>query len=126
MVLAEKATGTRSMGLGEGVRGHHQESRSAQQGDSAWSRGPGGQRALHSALPHSGSEGYQQRRPRNREGPARSPHGALPALRADPVFSQAAPACYRHGELLRVALLVLRLQDTYTMWVRAAAFHAHK
>ena len=125
MVLAEKATRTRSTGLGEGVRGHHRESRSAQQVDSAWSRGPGGQRAVHSALPHSGGEGYQQRRPRNREGPAGSPHGALPTLRADPVFigspcllpSRCTAACGPAGSSAPG-----HLHDV----VRAAAFHAHK
>lgn len=100
MVLAEKATGTRSTALGEAVRGRPQESRSAQQGDCAWSRGPGGQTALHSALPHSGSEGYQQRRPRKREGPARSPHGALPRTTSRPRVFTGSPCCYPHGAAL--------------------------
>lgn len=52
--------------------------------------------------------------------------GHFPALRADPVFSQAVPACCPHGAVLCLALLVLRLQDTYTMWGRAATLHAHK
>jgi len=99
MVLGEKATGTLNIGLGEGVRVCHQDSRwasgrrhlphcrSAQQRDSALSWGPGSQKAHHSALPHSVHEGYQHRRPGKREKPVRSPNRRLPALRADPVFS---------------------------------------
>lgn len=55
-----------------------------------------------------------------------APTGHFPALRADPVFSQAAPACCPHAAVLCLALLVLRLQDTHMMWVRTATFHAHK
>ena len=90
MVLAEKATRTLSIRLGEGVRVHHQDSRwesdrlhlphcrSAQQGDSALSWGPGVQRAHHSALPYLGGNGYQHRRPGKCEEPAGSPSGGLP------------------------------------------------
>lgn len=53
--------------------------------------GPGGQRAHHSALPHSGSEGYQHRRPQKREEPARSPHRALPCAASRPCVFTGSP-----------------------------------
>ena len=53
--------------------------------------GPGGQRAHHSALPHSGSEGYQHRRPQKCEEPARSPHGALPCTASRPCVFTGSP-----------------------------------
>ena len=90
MVLAEKATGTPSTGLREGVRVSPGVQVSSARGQ-CFDLGPRWPESPPLSLPHSGSEGYQHRRPRNPEEPARSPHGTLPCTASRPCVFTGSP-----------------------------------
>lgn len=90
MVLAEKATGTPSTGLREGVRVSPGVQVSSARGQ-CFDLGPRWPESPPLSLPHSGSEGYQHRRPQKREEPARSPHRALPCAASRPCVFTGSP-----------------------------------
>ena len=90
MVLGEKATGTPSTGLREGVRVSPGVQVSSARGQ-CFDLGPRWPESPPLSLPHSGSEGYQHRRPQKREEPARSPHGELPCTASRPCVFTGSP-----------------------------------
>ena len=90
MVLGEKATGTPSTGLREGVRVSPGVQVSSARGH-CFDLGPRWPESPPLSLPHSGSEGYQHRRPQKREEPARSPHRALPCAASRPCVFTGSP-----------------------------------